>query len=587
MSIKHVHIFILACSAFFGVQAKPYDDLMRAMRDEAKRALSELQVESLQKPYYVEYMLTMRNSESAKASLGGIINTRKGMSAVLTVGIRVGTPKFDNTNFFDVSLGFFGSGDDEESFRNRRIPIELDYSTLRRELWLATDACYKQSSELHAKKEAAIKNRLRTDTTHDFNPQGPSTFQDAEGFASFDLENIQALVSELSRAFVNHPSIASSTVSIENLPETVLYVNTEGREFIKTKHMTGIEIVASGQCQDGMPIAETYTAYARSFGDLPSKDSLSKATTALIQSFEQAYASQKLEEAYSGPIMMEGQAAHEFFAQIFAPQCIVQRPPLTDRGVQDNDRYTAFQNKIGGRVLPEFLSITDNPGLQQFDGTSLVGHYAIDDEGTPAQSVNLVEKGYLKTLLAGRIPTKRIRSSNGHSRGGAPIYGVMQLTSTDKKKEVDSKAMKAKMMSLCKARELPYGIIIRKVLNQNILYTVLYEQTSGEFPFAQGDSKLTVLEAYKVFPDGKEERVRGGELAGIGPALFKDILLVGKKSRAYNLLASSVVSSFLTGGSQFVSASLIVPDLLLEDIEFKPLESDFPKPPLIASPMDK
>lgn len=587
MSTRYFHILILFFASIIGLHAKPHEDLMRAMRDEAKRALSELQVESLQKPYYVEYMLTMRNSESAKASLGGIINTRKGMSAVLTVGIRVGNPKFDNTNFFDVSLGFFGSGDDEESFRNRRIPIELDYASLRRELWLATDACYKQSSELHAKKEAAIKNRLRTDTTHDFIPQGPSIFQDAEEFAPFDLEKVQLLVKELSSSFLNHPTIASSTVSIENLPETILYVNTEGREFIKTKHMTGIEIIASGQCLDGMPIAETYTAYARSFSELPGKDSLSKSTASLIQSFEQAYASAKLEEAYSGPIMVEGQAANEIFAQMFAPQCIVQRPPLTDRGVQDNDRYTAFQNKIGGRVLPEYLSVTDNPGLQKHDGTSLVGHYAIDDEGTPAQSVNLVEKGYLKTLLSGRTPTKRIRSSNGHSRGGAPIYGVMQLTSTDKKKEVDSKAMKAKMMSLCKARELPYGIIIRKALNQNILYTVLYEQTSGEFPFAQGDSKLTVLEAYKVFPDGREERVRGGELAGLGPASFKDILLVGKKSRAYNLLASSVVSSFLTGGSQFVSASLIIPDLLFEDIEFRPLESDFPKPPLIASPMDK
>ena len=586
MSIRNFHIIILFFGSIIGLQAKNHEDLMRAMRDEAKRTLSELQVESLQKPYYVEYMLTMRNSESAKASLGGIINTRKGMSAVLTVGIRVGNPKFDNTNFFDVSLGFFGSGDDEESFRNRRIPIELDYASLRRELWLATDACYKQSSELHAKKEAAIKNRLRTDTTHDFIPQGPSIVQDAEEFAPFDLEKVQLLAKELS-SFLNHPSIASSTVSIENLPETILYVNTEGREFIKTKHMTGIEIIASGQCQDGMPIADTFTAYARSFGELPSKDSLLKSTMSLVKSFEQAYASAKLEEAYSGPMIVEGQAANEIFAQMFAPHCIVQRPPLTDRGVQDNDRYTAFQNKIGGRVLPEYLSVADNPGLQKYDGTSLVGHYAIDDEGMPAQSVNLVEKGYLKTLLSGRTPTKRIRSSNGHSRGGAPIYGVMQLTSTDKKKEVDSKAMKAKMMSLCKARELPYGIIIRKALNQNILYTVLYEQTSGEFPFAQGDSKLTVLEAYKVFPDGREERVRGGELAGIGPASFKDILLIGRKSRAYNLLASSVVSSFLTGGSQFVSASLIIPDLLFEEIEFRPLESDFPKPPLIASPMDK
>jgi hypothetical protein len=80
MSTRYFPILILFFASIIGLQAKPHEDLMRAMRDEAKRALSELQVESLEKPYYVEYMLTMRNSESAKASLGGIINTRKGMS---------------------------------------------------------------------------------------------------------------------------------------------------------------------------------------------------------------------------------------------------------------------------------------------------------------------------------------------------------------------------------------------------------------------------------------------------------------------------------------------------------------------------
>lgn len=584
MSNRTLAILIFL-SSIFSLHANSHDELMRAMRDEAKRALSELRVESLQKPYYVEYLLTIRNTESVKATMGGTINSKQGKSAVLTVGIRVGNPAFDNTNFFDVSLGFFGSGDDEESFKNRRIPIELDYASLRRELWLATDACYKQSAELHSKKEAAIKNRLRTDTTHDFISLGPAQLKDYPDHAPFDLQKAEILVQELSSQLKNVSSISSSTVSIENLPETLLYVNSEGREYIKTKHMIGVEIVASGQCEDGMPIAETYTSYARTFSDLPTKDSLLSAIKIFASSFDKVYAAPRISEPYSGPILFEDQAANELVAQIFAPQCIVQRPPLTDRGVQDNDRFTAFQNKIGGRVLPEFLSVIDNPILQQFDGTSLVGHYSIDDEGMPAQSVNLVEKGYLKTLLSSRVPTKRIKSSNGHARGGAPIYGIIQLTCSDKKKEADSKTMKSKMMSICKARELPFGIIIRKALNQNILYTVLYEQTSGEYPFAQGDSKLSVLEAYRVYPDGKEERIRGGELAGIAPASFKDILLVGKKSRAYNLLASSVVSAFMTGGSQFVSASVITPDLLFEDLEFRPIESDFPKPPLLASPV--
>ena len=54
MSTRYYHILILFFASIIGLHAKPHEDLMRAMRDEAKRALSELQVESLQKPYYVE-----------------------------------------------------------------------------------------------------------------------------------------------------------------------------------------------------------------------------------------------------------------------------------------------------------------------------------------------------------------------------------------------------------------------------------------------------------------------------------------------------------------------------------------------------
>ena len=574
-------LLFCANSAFSKVNI---DELKKAMRDEIKRSLSELSVESLQRPYYVEYTLNVKNSQSVKASLGGLLSSRDIESASITVGIRVGNSTFDNTNFFDVGLGFFGSGDDEESFKNRRIPVELDYQSLRRELWLATDACYKQAAELYSKKEASIKNRLRTDTTPDFATMPAFNAIDTNTLMPYSISDAELLVKNLSSVFSQFPAISASTVSAEYLPETIIYVNSEGREFVKTKQMVGIEIVSSAQSKDGMPLAGAYTTYAPISKALPSNDSLMKAALGVAQSLQQALDAEKITEPYSGPMLFVGQAAAEAFAQNFAPNLIAQRPPLTDRGVQDNDRFTAFQNKIGGRVLPEFLSVLDNPTLENHAGTSLVAHYAIDDEGVPAQQISLVEKGYLKTLLTSRIPTKRIKSSNGHSRGGAPIFSTLHLTCNDKKKEVDLEAMKKRMMKLCKDRDLPFGIMVKHVLNQNILYTVLYEQTSGEFPFAQGDSKLTALEVYKVFPDGREERVRGGEIAGIGVSSFKDILLVGKKHAAYNYYAPAVISSFLTGGSQFVSASLLVPDILFEDIELRPLEADFPKPPLMPAP---
>jgi hypothetical protein len=43
----------------------------------------------------------------------------------------------------------------------------------------------------------------------------------------------------------------------------------------------------------------------------------------------------------------------------------------------------------------------------------------------------------------------------------------------------------------------------------------------------------------------------------------------------------------MTGGSQYIACSIISPDLLFEDCEIRPYENDFPKPPIIASPLLK
>lgn len=572
--------FVLLCGT---ASAQTVSEAKRAMRDEIKRSLSELSVEGLQKPYYIEYSVSKRTTYGVKAVLGSLLYSRTLPSASATVGLRVGNTNFDNTNYFDVSLGFFGSADDEESFRNRRVPIELDYTTLRRELWLATDACYKQSAELYAKKEAAIKNRLRTDTLPDFISLPGAVLADTARFARFDQRYFEALTKDISAIFLQYPFIHGSSAGVEYMPEQTIYVNSEGREYVKNEAYIGIEVVASTQANDGMFLANTYTCYARTPQDLPSRDSLLNAVETMAKTLEATRIAPRLDDSYSGPILFEGQAAAEIFAQMFTPNVVAQRPQLTERGVQDDDRYGAFQQKIGGRVLPEFLSVEAIPQKTFFEKTSLCGSYSLDDEGMPSKNVMLIESGYLKTLLSSRIPTKRIRESNGHQRGGAPIMSTLSIQ-TAKNKALSSAELRKKMMKFCKDRDLPFGIIVRKVLNQNILYTVLFSQTSGEFSYSQGPGKATLLEIVKVYPDGKEEIIRGAEGAGFVVQTFKDIVATGKKQYAYNYLAPAVVSPFMTGGSQYVISSLIVPDILFEDGEILPIKGDFPKPPLLPSP---
>jgi hypothetical protein len=223
------------------------------------------------------------------------------------------------------------------------------------------------------------------------------------------------------------------------------------------------------------------------------------------------------------------------------------------------------------------------PSMKSYNSTPLIGHFSIDDEGVKTQDFTIVKDGYLKKLMSSRVPTKRVKTSNGHKRGGAAMYSVVQVTA-DSEKQKSRAEMRERMMELCKARELPYGIIIRKALNENVLFTTLFRMTKGEFPFTRGQSTMSLLEVYKLYPDGREELVRGCEAAGLSPQSFKDILLTGKQGFAYNMLASSVTSSFVSGGSQFVPASVIVPDILFEDLEIRPIEGDFAKPPIMEHP---
>ncbi len=587
--MKHLLLYSACILSIFGSTAAPAIAqtngtplVLKAMRDELSRSMHQLQLQLLEKPYYIEYKLNDQFSYSAKATFGSLVESGNHHQKYLSVGIRIGAPVFDNTNFFDIGLNFFGSSDDEERFRGRRVPNELDYPSLRRELWLATDAAYKQASELLAKKHAALKNRMRLDTIPDFVLMDKSFGVDTMPHPKFDKAYFEKLCVDISAVFREYPSISLSTVGVEYLPRTTYYLNSEGREYIKTELFSGLEIVAATQARDGMPVAHTYSVYSRDPAQLPGRDSLLKAAHLVAQKLAMLTTSATI-DAYSGPVLFEGQAAAELFAQMFAPNLVTQRPMVTEGGIQDNPRHASFQNKIGGRVLPEFISVEVKPDMTSAGSTPVIGTYSIDDEGIPAQKFTIVKDGYLKGLMSSRVPTKRVRESNGHQRGGAAMISTVEVAAASDKLQSNADLRK-RLIDLCKARELPYGIVVRSALNQNLLYTTLFQLTSGEYPFTRGESTVPLLEVYKVYPDGREELVRGCEAAGLSPQNFKDIIAVGTSKWVLNYLAPAVTSPFVTGGSQFIGATVIVPDLLFEDMEVRPIEGDFAKPPLLPHP---
>ena len=560
------------------------DDVIKAMREEMSRSMDKLKLESLQKPYYIEYRITSHDSYSFMASLGSLTESKTQRNTELTVIVRVGSYKFDNGNFIDFSR-FFGGGDDEEEYSSRTLPIDLDARELRRQLWLSTDAAYKQAAEQLSKKEAALKNKVRQDTTHDFLYVEPVKFYDKTDFPKIDMNKYELLVKKLSGIFSQYPDIQVSNIGFEYNPEINYFVNSEGREFIKTESFCGLEAVAITQNPDGMQFIDFFTSMGMTPANIASEDSLMNGVKNLADNLNNLRIAKTLEEPYSGPVLFSPFAAAQLFSQVFAPNLVAQRQPVSETSFgSDNEKSMAFQSKIGGRVLPEFMNVTADPTLDKFDSTSLLGYYKTDDDGQNAEKVNLVVNGFLKDLLSSRVPTRRIRHSNGHKRGGSPMLSNIFISSDEEHSKPDQE-LKERLLELCRDRELPFAVIVNKIVDMNILFTTVYRLTGSSLSGAKGGSSKFIIEALKVYPDGREELIRGVEAKGISVATFKDILLTGQKPYLLNYLAPSVVSSFMTGGKQFVPTSMAVPSLLFEDCEIKPLEEDFPKPPLLLNPI--
>ncbi|MCX7930108.1 MAG: metallopeptidase TldD-related protein [Chlorobi bacterium] len=580
-------VFAIGTSVWAANMPPWVGDVQRAFRDELRRSVDSLSIPSLKRPYYIEYTLRYRWTTRAKASFGGLLDSARAESARLTVGIRVGSPERDNTNFFDAALLFFGGDDREENYRNRLVPYQLDYRVVRRNLWLATDAAFKAAVEQYAKKEAALKNRVQQDTTPDFVLLPPVTLADTtDPIPEVNLQHVAEQIQRVSAIARHYPAIQNATVTFEHLPELVIYANSEGRTFVKLYRQAGIEIIATAQSPDGMPLAQTYAAYSRTLDELPAWDSLERAMHHVAQRLSTQVAAVPMSEAYSGPVLFCRQAAAELFAQVFAPNLVAQRTWLTERGVQEQERYTALQNKIGARVTAEFLSVESTPTLAFIGKTAAAGAYHIDDEGVEPTPLTLVRGGYLENLLSSRVPTRRVRSSNGRMRGGGAMYDVLQVRCNDRRRAVGERELIARMIEILDRRGLQYGYIVSEVLDQNLLYTAVYSQTNGTFPVGSED-QIPALEVERLWRNGKRERVRGVFIAPGGYRVFRDVIAVGKSTYVHNLLAPSVISPYRTGGAQYVIATVASPDILVEDVELRPVEGGYPTPPLIASPLQE
>ena len=150
--------------------------LMKALRDEMGRTMERLQLEDMDRPYYVAYWVRESEGRGSTAILGGLLGRGRGTgSRFLSVELRVGDHDLDNTNFMD--FGRLRSRVVRDGFPVS-LPLRDDYKELRRQIWLATDGAYKQAVHSLAKKRATLQNKTRVEIIPDFSREEPVEYRD-------------------------------------------------------------------------------------------------------------------------------------------------------------------------------------------------------------------------------------------------------------------------------------------------------------------------------------------------------------------------------------------------------------------------
>ncbi len=530
--------------------------MLSAMADELGRSMQSLRLTDQPAPYFIEYEVEERVSTRVTARLGALVEDLTGRGRTLRVGVRVGDYAFDSSLFVaPVGGGIIPLQADGST----SAPLDDDYDAMRRQIWLATDVAYRRAVSLFARKKAAFENRAAGDGLPDFSRETPvETLLSAPRAALVD-RGWPERVTQISASFANARGIENSEVSIAETRGTRYYLNSEGFKAVSPIEVASLRVSAEAQAADGMALWDAFTLVERRLRDLPPVGDIAARARQLAEQLA-SRRSAPIGEEYAGPILVEGQASAELVRQALIPAMLARRPPeSTGRGGRGGiGQATPFLRRIGLRVLSDPFSVIDTPSLLEFEGRPVPGAYVVDDDGVRAKDVTLVEKGRLVTLLAGRAPLKGLPQSSGHTRGGDVQPGVFQVQSAN---AIPAAELRQTYLDLLKTQDKPFGYIVRALASP------------GDAPGGPGTGPL-ILQAVRVTRDGREEAVRGVRLGGVAPAAFRDLLDASRERTLYSIRTTNTEA-----------VSLIVPNLIFEDLEIQLAREITQKPPVVPSPL--
>jgi TldD protein len=580
---------LLACGvlAFFAAVAIPQtsddnDPILRAMRDELDRS-RQLRIigGGDDAPYFLSYELSDADTLHISASMGAVISSNHSHLRSPFVEVRVGSYDFDNT-------GHIYSGIYTGSRMDGSWPLDDNYTVLREALWLSTDRVYKTALESMSRKRAALNSaNAPAEKIPDYSKAEPVKSLQKISHKKIDEAAWTSKIVKLSAVFNAYPEVLASTLEFEEIDGGTYLMNSEGSTLRYNDNVAYINAKAEGQAPDGMLVRDAAVFDSIDADKLAGEAEVRAKLTAVAENIR-ALVKAPAGESFSGPTLFEPMAAAQLMAQLVGTNVVAPRKPLAEPGRTVNFTPSEFEAKIGSRILPEWFDISDDPTQNIYNGKPLGGYYPYDLEGVAGKPVSLVEKGILKTFLTTRQPIKGFTESNGHARLGGS-YGARSAAISNmfiKSSQSSSMAdLKKKLIEMCKERGKPYGMLVRKM----------------DFPFSAGGTELRALMSggaqggsarplsppvliYRVYPDGREELVRGLRFRGVSTRTLRDVLAASQETALIEFVNNGAPLAVIGAGGYLAPTVVVSPGLLFDEIEFERPQEQLAKPPTVPPP---
>lgn len=548
----YVAVLVLVCSVAIAQEAT--DPILAAMKAELDRSLGKLKLPGAPEPYYIEYRVLDRDAYNVSASFGALTGEDRLRARMLTVTVRVGSYKRDNS---------FGQGANMVEL----LPFEDDMYALRHAIWLATDRAYKQAVSAYAMKQSLLKRYQAEQQVDDFSHEPPVTHLGALAKIDFGAQNWPQLLTSLSTLYRDDPQLESFNASLKFSATNEYFANTEGSVLRKGRASYGIEVNGSTQAADGTHLQRNYGEITPTLGEFPKPAKLESESRKVLAALKELRAAPAVSDEYEGPVLVLNKAADTLIADVVAKN-VVGVPPEPGSTARTSGAYAQSYKT---RILPAFVSIVDDPTLAVFKGEGLLSNYEYDDEAVKAQKVDVVDKGELVNYLTNRQPVRDFLESNGHGRALFTMYGGASaptpstlVVSSAQAKPFDE--LKQKLVELCKDQGLPYAYYVEEMASFAPSALSLDQSEAPEGTFVP-----QLL--YRIYADGHQELVRGGEVANLDTrALRSNLMMMGD-------------DQFLEGaGGEDAPVGIIAPSMLFGDLVIRPTESGKDKLPQYPPP---